>query len=123
MGLLNEARDATLSSVQPTSERVASYGKRPDGTPKGAGYFGELAHPDNPSRVSTELTIGVEVGGRKMDIPLLVPTLTQQEIRAVLSGKESDAIVRKAIDHALGRLKQGKTPYAAPGEYYPLPKE
>jgi hypothetical protein len=123
MGLLNEPKEMPLNAVRPAPERVSAYGKRPDGSPKGAGYFGELAHPDNPSRVSTELTIGVEVGGKAMDIPLLVPTLTQQEIRAVLAGKESDAIVRKAVDHALSRMKQGKTPYAEPGEYYTLPKE
>lgn len=123
MGMLSTAKEPPLQVTQPQQERVATYGKRPDGTPKGAGYFGEIAHPDNPSNFSTELTVGVNIGGKDMTIPLLVPTLTQQEIRAVLAGKESDAIVKKAVDHALSRMKQGKTPYAEPGEYYPLPKE
>lgn len=123
MGMLNEAAPAPLTASRPTKERIATYGNRPDGTPKGAGYFGEIPHPDNPDTYSTELTIGVKLGGQEMHIPLLVPTLTKQEIRDVLAGKESDQIVRKAVEHAKLRMQQGKHPYAEPGEYHPLPKE
>lgn len=94
---------------------------------KGAGYFGEIAHPDKPEKFATEFTIGVNFGvnfgNKELNIPLLVPTLTQREIRAVLAGKESDTIIRKAVAHAKLRIWQGKSPYADTGEYYPLPEE
>lgn len=111
------------SPVRPSKERVASYGSRPDGTPKGAGYFGEIPHPKKPGVFSTELSIGVNLDGEETQIPLLVPTLSRQEINAVVSGKDTESIVKKAVEHARTRLQQGKSPYAGPDEIYPLPKE
>ncbi len=123
MGMMSFAQEQPLKAIRPDQERVATYGKRQDGSMKGAGYFGEIAHPDKPENFSTELTIGVKVDSKELNIPLLVPTLTQREIRAVLAGKESDTIIRKAVEHAKLRIRQGKSPYADTGEYYPLPKE
>ena len=50
---------------------------RADGTPKGEGYFGKLKRPDGD--VSTELSIGVNLGGKETEIPTLVPTLSEEE--------------------------------------------
>lgn len=107
----------------PSKQRVASYGKRQDGTPKGAGYFGEIPHPGKPGQFSTELSIGVNMDGKDAQIPLLVPTLTKQEIDAVIAGKENNGIVQKAVDHAKKRMQQGKSPFAQPNEMIPLPTE
>lgn len=116
--------DFQSSILAPSSkERVASYGKRPDGTPKGTGFFGEIPHPTKPGVFSTELTIGVHIDGKPQNIPLIVPTLTREELNAVMIGKEDDRIVQKAVDHAKQRLKQGRSPYAEQNEVYPLPKE
>jgi len=115
--------DLLAMPTRPTKERIATYGKRPDGTPKGPGYFGEIPHPGKPGTFSTELTVGVNVGGKDMNIPLLVPTLTKAEIDAVIQGRETKDIIDKAIQHALDRVKRGKSPYAGPDEFYPLPKE
>ena len=116
--------DFQSSILAPSSkERVASYGKRPDGTPKGKGYFGEIPHPTERGVFSTELTIGVELSGKDYNIPLLVPTLTKAEIDAVMVGKENETIIKKAVEHAKTRMSQGKSPYADPSELYPLPKE
>ena len=96
------------------------YGARTDGTPKGRGYFGELKRPDGD--ISTELSIGINLGGNETEIPLLVPVLSRAEIDHLLSGGEpTESIVRKAADHAKQRIQAGKSPYAGPGETSPLP--
>lgn len=127
MGVLQQAVEPKISATQPEKERLATYGNRPDGSPKGAGYYGEVQNPYKPGEFSTELTIGVTVGGKPMDIPVLVPGLTTQEIRAVLKAKGADDIpesaVQKAVAHAKLRMQSGKSPYADPGEYHPLPNE
>lgn len=98
-----------------------AYGNRPDGTPKGLGYFGEISSPVTPGEISTELTIGVNIGGKETDIPLLTPNLSRSEIEAVMRGRESEAIIKKAAEHAKARMRQGKSPYAEDGEVRALP--
>ena len=89
---------------------VKYYGLRPDGTPKGQGYLGELKRPDGG--VMTEYSIGVTINGKDMDIPTVVPTLNKDEINQLLNLKDgeqpSDAIAQKAVDHAKIRLAAGK---------------
>lgn len=91
------------------------FGKRPDGTPKGNGWLGVLKRPDGD--VSTELTIGVELDGKEVNIPLIVPTLSPDEVKYLLKSEPGkmpipDEIMNKAVDHAVGRLREGKSPYA-----------
>lgn len=91
------------------------YGKRADKTEKGRGYFGELPRPDGS--VSTELSIGIDFGQGEQEIPLLVPTLTKDEIQHLLSGKKATkAIVDKAAGFAFDRIKAGRQPFADPDE-------
>jgi len=103
------------------------FGK-PEDRVKGLGYFGQLKRPDG--MLSTELSAGVsgpEYGGKEIQIPLLVPTLTQDEINLLLSGgKVTEEIYRKAEEHARMRLSKGLDPFAQPGEQKPIkpsPKE
>jgi len=88
-------------------ENPTNYGNRKDGSTKGKGFLGELKRPDG--KVSTELSIGVNFDGKQQEIPMLVPTLTKQEIDYLLNdGKPTDAIVKKAVEHARKRVKEGK---------------
>ena len=88
------------------------FGRRPDGTNKGEGWLGRIPMKDGSNAVMTEQTIGVNVGGKDMDIPLIVPTLSQSEIDELASGgKPTDSMVRKAVEHAKKRLAEGKSPY------------
>lgn len=97
-----------------------NYGNRTDGTPKGLGYFGELKRPDG--NVSTELSIGVNLGGKEMEIPLLVPTLSRPEIDSLLAGgKPSPEMVDKAVQFAIERMDRGMSPFAGDGEQTDLP--
>jgi hypothetical protein len=61
---------------------------RPDGTKKGRGWLGPLKRPDG--RMSTEISTDVIFDGEKVLIPLIVPTLTKQELDAMLKLDEQD---------------------------------
>lgn len=90
---------------------MPNYGRRKDGTPKGTGFLGVLQRPDG--RVSTELSIDVEMDGETREIPTLVPTLTKPEIDYLLGGgKPTPEIVDKAVKHAQKRISEGKSVYA-----------
>jgi len=132
-----------LNPFSVSSAEASDYGTRIDGTEKGMGYFGELKGPDG--RISTELSIGVDASdlegdmvppekddssdkrnelsmegtrtGKEVQIPLLVPSLSKQQIGYLLGGNlPTQEIIRLAINHARDRIKQGKSPFAEEGE-------
>ena len=66
-----QAPDVTdLRAPTPTQR---NFGMREDGTPKGMGWLGLLKRPDG--KVSSELSVGVEINGKETLLPLFVPTL------------------------------------------------
>jgi hypothetical protein len=88
---------------------------RTDGTQKGLGYFGALKRPDG--QTSTELSIGVNIDGKEVEIPSLVPSLSREEIDHLLrGGAPTPQIVQKAADFAAQRMKSGLPVFAAPDE-------
>ena len=105
------------------------YGKRPDGQAKGAGFFGKLKRPDG--EISTEISMGVGIGGKETLIPLIVPTLTKSELNYLLNSdvksktffqKMPESIINKAVDHAVSRMNTNKSPFADKDEVYEVPK-
>lgn len=109
---LEEPKATKEAAKEPASE---GFGLRADGTEKGTGFLGVLKRPDGD--VSTEISIGIDFGQGEMEIPLLVPTLSQDEIDELLEGsKPSESIVDKAVAHARSRLGEGLSPFAQPGE-------
>lgn len=96
----------------------ATWGNRPDGTPQGDGFLGVLKRPDGS--VASEYSVGVTIGGKEVDIPTLVPTLTRKEVQSVLAlqhgAPPSKEIIMKAQAHAEMRLREGKSVYAQQGE-------
>jgi hypothetical protein len=129
--LLAAAPFATVSGAGLTSEReLGSKMKddtiRADGTKKDTGFLGPLKRPDGMTM--TEYSVGVNIDGRDVEIPTLVPTLTQEEIDLLLNLPDGDkpprAIINKAIDHARGRIKNNKSPFWNPQDDGPrTPKE
>lgn len=97
---------------------AASYGSRPDGTPKGKGYLGELTRPDGG--VMTEYSVGIEIDGQERDIPTIVPTLTKKELELLLNLNDGDkipkSILDKAVEHAQKRIADGKDVFAGDDE-------
>lgn len=93
--------------------RGKTYGNRYGGGPKGVGWLGILERPDGG--IMTEYTIGVPINGQEMEIPSIVPTLTQDEVDLLLNMNDNDPmpinIQRKARDHAIMRINQGLSPF------------
>lgn len=91
---------------------------RQDGTPKGYGWLGVI--PNGHGGVSTELTAGVNIDGKEMIIPTMVPGLTASELNHLLTAPEDPTMfqhplgksaLNKAVEHAKGRIKAGKSPF------------
>lgn len=101
----------------PKKKKTGNYGNRPDNTVKGLGYFGELPMTDGSNKTATEISVGVNIGGKETLIPTLVPTLTQKEKDFLLEGNDpTKKIVDKAAAYAKKRIKAGKSPFAQKGE-------
>jgi hypothetical protein len=108
--LVNSLGIGSLQKISASPFRP-SYGSRNNGSRKGTGYLGELKRPDG--RVSTELSIGVRMDGKDIEIPSLVPTLSDKEINYLLAGNEpTQEIIDKAVAHAKERILNGEDPYA-----------
>ena len=93
---------------------------RNDGkTLKGTGWLGVLRLPNGG--VASEYTIGVNIDGKEIDIPTLVPTLTKEEqdlmVNDVIPNHKDvpDSIVKKAVDFAKMRLANGRSVFANDG--------
>ena len=95
---------------------MADYGKREDGTDKGSGWLGPIPVPGSKN-VATEYSVGVEIEGKEVLIPSLVPTLTKSEVSELMqdvsAGRPPNMpAMRKAIAHARERVKSGLSPFA-----------
>jgi hypothetical protein len=124
-GETTEEMDARLdfenmkATLDESTKNKKDFGDRPDGSKKGQGFLGVRKRPDG--NVSTEISISLDdVNGGK-DFPLMVPTLTEKEVNTLLSLDEQSpdffkklpkSIVRKAVDHANKRIKEGKPVFA-----------
>ena len=108
-----------LNPAQPQLNTMAPYGMRHDGSmPKGKGLLG-MQPTTNDFGASTEISAGMRVGGKEREVPLMVPSLTQQELALLLrGGQPTESIYQKAQQYAQNRLKQGLGVFASPGEMY-----
>lgn len=84
---------------------MSDYGLRQDGSPKGPGFLGEVA--DSQGNIMTEYSIGVEIDGEEVEIPSLVPGLSDDELTALKNQEMPDSVVEKAVEHARKRKSQG----------------
>ena len=83
---------------------------RPDGTRKSnRGFLGQIK--DNEGRTMTEFSIGVQIDGEEVDIPTLVPGLTNDEIDSLKDGNVPVSVQQKAKAHAEKRIAQGLSPF------------
>jgi hypothetical protein len=97
---------------------------REDGSPQGPGYFGEVATREDEELIATELASGAfnVAGTMARLIPMIVPTLTRQElVHLVDGGRPTWGIVEKAKAHAELRISKGVSVFAEEGEQRELP--
>lgn len=97
-----------------------NYGMREDGTAKGTGWLGELKIPGT-SDIATEYSVTVELDGKDVLLPTLIPGLSKQEIDSVLDSAKKgklppEAVIDKAVIYAEKRIKEGKSPFATSEE-------
>lgn len=113
------------AAMMPREAEAQTVGsdRRPDGTKKGLGYFGEIpiTFPNGDTGVATEYSTqsqAVKVDGKMIDFPTLVPTLTPDEVRMmatdIIPNRKPipETIMQKAIAHARKRLAAGQSVYA-----------
>jgi hypothetical protein len=93
-----------------------------EGSVKGKGYFGAI--PTKDGSIMTEYSSAFDVDGKTISYPLIVPTLTVDELNILrTTGEVTPEIEEKAQKFALDRIAQGKSPFASPTELrYPLPE-
>mgnify|MGYP003657872412 CR=1 FL=1 len=99
------------------------------GQPKADGFFGRIPLPDG--RSATEYSVDVDIGGRPLQIPTIVPTLSGGELSSVLraaGGQEgaglTEAVIDKAVGHAKARMASGQSPFwRMPEKQTPIPQE
>jgi hypothetical protein len=112
-----------VDSVSSTEGTVGfdGYGLRTDGTPKGRGWLGKISGTgDNAGNDMTEYSVGIEWGGKEHVVPSIVPTLTQEEIDHIASGKGiTRPIMLKAMEHAKARMAEGKSVWSDTPRYVP----
>ena len=92
-----------------------NYGARNDGTAKGAGFLGEVKLPDG--RVATEVSVGVNINGKDVEIPTLVPTLSAEQKSFIAGGGDPRTrpdIIKVATEHASKRIASGVSPFNEP---------
>ena len=110
---LQDLNPFLVSEAEASGEE--SFGLRADSTKKGLGFFGVLENAGGG--ISTEISVGVNFDGQETEIPTLVPTLSKNEIDYLLEGNEpTPTIIKKAVEHAKKRIKEGKSPFAQEGE-------
>ena len=95
---------------------IAAYGEddpsmiRPDGTRKSSrGFLGQIKNDEG--QTMTEFSIGVEIDGKEIDIPSLVPGLTKDEIASIKAGNVPESAAIKAKAHAENRIAKGLSPF------------
>ena len=111
--------NAKKEQWQPNQEDL-----RADGTQKGTGYLGVMKRPDGG--VSSEISIGVEIDGKEVEIPSMVPTLNKEELDYLLNNPVNKpdlfdtnigkSIMDKAYKHAMERMDKGLSPFYQEGE-------
>ena len=91
---------------------------RSDGSKKSAqGFLGPVKN-NVEGGTMTEVSVGMEINGKEMEVPTMVPTLTKKEIETLANMKLEgnaknipESIIMKAKQHALQRIEQGLSPF------------
>lgn len=116
------AGSATSSEPNQPARPYPADHYRADGSLKGSGFLGEIKRPDG--KISTEISIGVPMGGKETEIPTMVPGLNPEELQYLLNtdpakiqnGPLFASIRDKAVAHAQQRIAQGLSPFKQDGE-------
>lgn len=114
--------DAIPARRRATGEELRNWGKRfnpatgkMDGEQKQAGWRGIL--PDGKGGVMTEVSVGTQINGKEVQIPLIVPDSTEEDLRRIAqiaNGELTDIpddLMEKAVAFAKKRINAGKSAF------------
>jgi len=109
---VGDPKEADHWRLDPTTGKPVSL--------KGPGFLGSLKVPGT-GKTATEYSVGVNINGKQIDVPSLVPTLTTEEVKQTLEAAANgalppDTVIQKATDFAIQRINAGKSPFAGPEE-------
>lgn len=111
---------APISKSSDYTQKEKDNNFRLDETTKGEGYLGRLKSSDGKD--VTEYSIGVEIDGKEIQIPTIVPTLNDSELNLMLNdiipnNKEiPKEIIDKSIEFYKERERAGLPAFAEKGE-------
>ena len=90
---------------------------------KGKGFFGPLPALQDGYSLLPSFATEVSTEDGSGEYPLMVPTLSADELDLLLRGGEpTDAIYDKAYEHSRLRKEKGLSPFAGNGDtVYPMP--
>ena len=72
-------------------------------------------HINKEGKKVTEHSMGFGMNGKEVEIPMIVPSTTKEELDIILNSKKvTPAMIKKATDHAKQRMSQGKSPFKNP---------
>ena len=99
---------------------------RPDGSPKGSGWLG--TQKNSKGQDVSEYSVGVEIDGEEMDIPTIVPGMSDKDKKEVISSTEqkrfpSNDVLGKAVSHAKKQIQAGESPFNEPEESINTPSK
>jgi hypothetical protein len=112
VGSLKDPNQAFAQSIAPFGLRYAdaTTGQQPFEA-KGLGYFGQI--PTQDGSTMTEYSTSFDINGKNVSAPLVVPTLTPDELNILTSGQQpTEGIYQKAYNYAKDRINQGLDPFA-----------
>ena len=73
------------------------------------GYLGQIK--DREGYTMTEQSIDVDINGKKVLMPLLVPGLSNEEIVSIKENKPLDSAYEKAVAYGRQRIKEEQSPF------------
>lgn len=121
LGLFSDMFPSVRAGLAPYGVRYSETVQDPF-SPKRHGYFGAIQSAEGLP--ITELSSAFELNGKTIRHPLVVPTLTEQEISLLQSGGEpTQSIYDKAQAWAMGRIQKGQDPFATTQDVrFPVPE-
>ena len=121
----DEAEPAVQDSgamAQPLGAGQRDYDTRADGSPVGRGFIGAIK--DTMANMITEYNVMVEIEGEQVEIPTLVPTLSKEQLEALMElegGEVPEEIVMVALEWAAQRLDEELDVHATEDDYENIP--
>ena len=78
------------------------------------GFLGQIK--DREGYTMTEQSFDVDIDGKNVLMPLLVPGLSKEEVASIKDNKPLDSVYKKAQDHGMKRVRRGLSPFYQDGE-------